>query len=169
MALANKVSAYDRIEDGSAAHSLPQAERAPRAEARPAPARKRSLRPLIFVCSVGWVCVMGFSLMLVHQNTLALEEAARITALRGELATIKQENQDIEKRIEWAQSVEAVENWAQEKGMTRQIAVRSLEGNPGVITTVSQPAAPAPPPAPPAKSGFWGALTSLFSSAKSAR
>lgn len=169
MALAKQVSAFNRIEDGSAAHSLPQAERAPRTQARPAPARKKSLRPLLFVCSIGWVAMMAFSLLLVHQNTAALEEAAKITALRGELAQVKQENEDIAMRIQWAHSVEAVEKWAEEKGMTRSVAVKPLQGDPNVVAAAPEPVAPAAAPEPQPKPGFWSALTSFFTSAKPSR
>lgn len=153
MALAQKVSMYDYIAGGSAARALPEVERTPRSASKPARAPKYTRR-LMVMGALSWLCIMGFSLALIHINTLVLEETTAITRTREELARLDQQNQELESLVIGAVSVSAVEKWALAHGMQRPLLVMSL-------------GAPAPQSASiqaelrqvePVSTGIWGSV-----------
>lgn len=158
MALAQKVSTFDYIAGGSAARALPAVDRAPRPASKPARAPKYTRR-LIVIGALSWLCIMGFSLALIHINTQVLEETTAITQTRAELARLEQQNQELESLVIGAISVGEVEQWALAHGMQRPTLVMSL-GTPAPQSASIQIE---PRLAEPVTTGLWGSVKGYMS------
>jgi hypothetical protein len=158
MALAQKVSTYDYIAGGSAARALPEVERAPRSATRPVRAPKHTRR-LMVMGAFSWLCIMGFSLALIHINTLVLEETTAITQTREELARLDQQNQELASLVIGAVSVSEVEKWALAHGMKRPTTVMSL----GALMPQSASLQAEPTQVEPVSAGLWGSVRGYMS------
>lgn len=159
MSLARKIPSYDR---SSTARALPEIDRAPRPATKPAP--RRSPLSLYVVGGFGWLCLMAFAFLLVHQNSLIADESRAITKARQELAALQAENRERESRLVQQVSVPQVEQWAMARGMKRATTFQPMSADPAAV--VARPA-PAPPQAQAAAAssspGFWSSVRSYLS------
>ncbi len=169
MALARNLSSLQRAVDGSAARALPDTQRTRRPEPRAAaPRRKKRPRRLLVAAGLSWACLVAFSLVVVHRNTLVLREMSRITELQEQLAKVEAQNQELEAKITEAVSVAEVERWARDHGMVRPESVQTLVGDPSAVAP--RPAVAESREAPgtaEAKAGFWTSLQRYFARLRS--
>jgi hypothetical protein len=165
MALAQKIDAYSRTVEGSAARALPSDDRAVRTESRPAPKPKKQVsRKLIAAGAAGWLGVMGFAMALVYTSTQIQGQTAAITKLRAELSVQEVANRDLANRLETQVSVEKVQGWATAHQMARPTVINQLKGTPTAVAAKPEPAAP-PQVQPGAVSSLWSTLKSYFTGA----
>lgn len=162
MSLAQKLS-ETRTSVGGTAPSLPGVGAAPRPNVRTSAKRGKLMRRAITLAALGWACVMGVSILLVHTNTKVLAETSRITEARGELSRLEQENRELQTRMLQSVSMESVEKWALAKGMERPATIKNLKPDPAAVAVREEaPVEAAPAPEPSRMAGVWQQIKSYF-------
>lgn len=168
MSLARQMDSYGRMADGTAARTLPQPERAPRPEVRPAPKKQKQTRRGYVLGGLVWAVFMALSLVTVWRNSLVLKEASATTKAKEELAALQQENKALQNQLVTAHSVTEVERWAVAHSMVRPTNVAALTADPSAVAHREPPAAEQAPAAAEAAPGFWDQVKAAFTPPASA-
>jgi hypothetical protein len=162
MSVAHQMSRFGTMVEGGAARPLPTVNPAPRTQVRPKPKPKPKQARRVWVFgTAAWCFVMLFAALLVHRNTLVVEETAAITKAREGLAALKLQNYELQTRLVKAQSVDEVEKWAVAQGMKRPVAIQKLDGDPTAVAVRPARGPAAAQPATESK-GFTAAIKSYL-------